>query len=285
MRTLLARRTLLIWAAVVTLALEHYRGDQVAAGRPDQAEGLIDKQTQWVAAESADEPAYWVHFPAIFRAYSGCDPIQGASYGTLPVLSLPTDRPAEEHPDLNLAIRGYEPTTAYLGLVDYGGGTDPGAPQLAGLFDDHRIPIFSGAYQVHRWDWICDCLGTVYDSPAVTLLGMATSSDETIHVPQSGYDIGGGYQVLVLYAATNRITLKYTREDNVVEGYTLHVENLCVDPTLLELYSRMDEAGRSELPALRAGQAFGYARVSEIGVVIRDNGAFLDPRSRKDWWQ
>jgi len=72
-----------------------------------------------------------------------------------------------------------------------------------------------------------------------------------IHVPASGYDIGGGYEVLVLYASTQRITLKYTLEDNVVEGYTLHIEHICVDPTLLALYERWNDAGRSQLPDRR----------------------------------
>jgi len=67
-------------------------------------------------------------------------------------------------------------------------------------------------------------------------------------------------------------------------GYTLHVENICVEPSLLALYQAMNAAGRSSLPALRSGQAFGRAR-GEIGVAIRDCGAFLDPRSRKDWWK
>ena len=109
--------------------------------------------------------------------------------------------------------------------------------------------------------------------------------EEIIRVPDSGYSLGSGYEVLVLYASTNRITLKYTLDDNVVWGYTVHVENVCVDPNLLALYQTWNSAGRGQLPALRNGQAFGRARDSEIGVVIRDNGAFMDPRSRKDWWQ
>ena len=111
---------------------------------------------------------------------------------------------------------------------------------------------------------------------------------EPIHVPDSGYSIGtlsGSYEVLVLYASEHRITLKYTRDDNVIYGYTIHVEGVCVAPELLTLYETWDAAGRTRLPALRAGQAFGRARSSEIEVAIRDTGDFLDPRSRKDWWQ
>jgi len=89
----------------------------------------------------------------------------------------------------------------------------------------------------------------------------------------------------VLYVAPTRVTLKYTADDNVVEGYTLHVENVCVDPALLALYEASEAGGRSRLPALRPGQPFARALGSEIGIAIRDRGSFMDPRSRKDWWQ
>jgi hypothetical protein len=117
----------------------------------------------------------------------------------------------------------------------------------------------------------------------VTLAGLEVTPGETIHVPDSGYSIGSGYEVLILYANTERITLKYTRDDNVVLGYTLHVENVCVEPNLLTLYQVSNNAGRGQLPALQAGQAFGRARGDEIGVSIRDNGTFMDPRLRADW--
>jgi hypothetical protein len=39
------------------------------------------------------------------------------------------------------------------------------------------------------------------------------------------------------------------------------------------------------LPALWPGQPLSLARGSKIDAAIRDSGAFLDPRSRKDWWQ
>ena len=233
----------------------------------------------------ADPMTATVFLPAVARTSNVCSPIPGASYDSFPVIPPPTDRPAEEHADLNLALRNYGPTSAYLGLVEYGGGTDPGAPQLAGLFGDGRVPAFSAAYQVHHWDWDCNCQGPTITNPDVTLLGMASKPGELVHVPGSGYDIGGGNEVLVLYAEAHRITLKYTGEDNVVWGYTLHLENICVDPDLLAFYQSWNAAGRGQLPALRAGQPFAVAQNSEIGVVIRDTGAFLDPRSEKDWWQ
>jgi hypothetical protein len=211
--------------------------------------------------------------------------IVGESYGDFPINSEPTTPPAEQHADLNLAMRGYAPIGAHKGLVDYSGGTDPNAPQLPGLFADGRTPTFSTVYQVYGWDWERKHRGEPVTNPEVTMAGLAMTPGETVHVPHSGYTIGGGYTVLVLYATPERITLKYTPDDHVIWGYTLHVENIHVEPRLLALYQSCNEAGRGRLPALRAGQAFGRARGNEIGVVIRDRGAFMDPRSRKDWWQ
>ena len=239
------------------------------------------------AAEvGATELITWsVYLPYVMGDILECQPIPGEEYGTLDVTGPPTDRPAEQHADLNLALRGYELTNAFLGLVDYTGAGDLRAPQLRGLFANGRTPAFSTVYRVYDWDWGCNCRGPLLTQWDVTLAGMAVDPGEPIHVPSSGYEIGGGYEVLVLYASEERITLKYTPHDNVVEGYTLHVENVCVEPSLLALYRAQNAAGRVELPALEAGQAFGRARYGEIRVAIRDWGAFLDPRSRKDWWQ
>jgi hypothetical protein len=214
-----------------------------------------------------------------------CAPIPGEHYGTLPIVGPPTDRPAAQHGDINLALRGYDPTRATRGLIDVGGPTDDRAPQLAGLFADKRIPAFSNVYRVNNWDWGRNARSGPVTEFEVTLAGFSVRPGETIHVPNAGYSIGQGYAVLVLYADTQRITLKYTGEDSVVNGYTLHVEGVCVEPNLLALYERLNAAGRGQLPALRAGQALGRTRGNEIQVAIRDTGRFMDPRTRKDWWR
>lgn len=235
---------------------------------------------------------------------STCDNIAGETYNALTPNPPPTDRPAEQHADLNLALRGYAPANGTLGLVDIDGPTDSRSPQLFTLFADKRVPVFSGLAQVYDWVWATNSRGALITDPPVTLANMQTANGEPLYVPNSGYNIGthtarppegrfkdspgddpNAYEVLVLYAAPQRITLKYTREDNVVHGYTLHIENVCVAPALLALYQQLNSAGRAQLPALKAGQAFGRARGTATGAVIRDNGSFMDPRSRKDWWQ
>ncbi len=226
----------------------------------------------------------YAYLPLIAGSISSACAPTGQAYGVIDTID-PAAGDVSVQPDINLAVRGYTPTTAYLGLVDYAGNIDPNAPQLYTLFQDNRTPIFNAAYQVYRWDWTCNCRAGPITKWDVTLLGMQTTPGEIIRLPVSGYDIGAGYGALVLYAEPTRLTLKYTRDDNVISGYTIHLENLCVDPNLLALYRQMNAAGRTQLPALFPGQPLGRARSTEIDAATRDSGSFLDPRSRKDWWQ
>lgn len=215
---------------------------------------------------------------------AACDTVGGGDYGVLGAGGW-EGRSPESHPDLNLAVRGYKAVNAFRGLVDYDGHTDGDAPQLWGLFADRRTPEIAHTYQVYDWDWGSNSRGDLIQDYEVTMAGFRVSEGETIFTPDFGHEIGDGYVALVLYADAHRVTLKYTGEDNVIEGYTLHIEGLCVYAGLLGLYNARQAAGRGALPALRPGQPIGYAPGNEIGAAIRDRGAFLDPRSRKDWWQ
>jgi hypothetical protein len=226
--------------------------------------------------------------PALHRT---SPPIQcgvGTGFEAIPnPAPAPGGGASANHPDLNLSLRGFEPVGGHRGLVDYAGVGDPGAPQLPGLFGDRRTPQFSDIYAVYNWDWQAGRKGTLIVSPPVTLAGLAVGAGERIHLPdRAGGEIyGGGYKGMVLYADERQITIKYTRNDTVVGGYTLHLYDLCLDPALLALYRQLDAAGRGSLPGLRPGQPVGVAPGSELRVAIRDEGTFLDPRSRKDWWQ
>ncbi len=231
------------------------------------------------------QPAPLAPEPPAAPKVDPCAPIAGQNYGTLPIVGPPTDRPADKHGDINLALRGYEKTGAKAGLIDMSGPTDHRAPQLASLFADKRTPEITTVYRVNNWDWGRNARGNPVTDFEVSLVGMKVAPGEVIGVPKADYDIGQGYQVLVLYASQERITLKYTGEDSVVSGYAIHIDGVCVEPGLLALYEKMNAAGRRQLPALRAEQPLGRARGTEIQVAIRDTGRFMDPRVRKDWWR
>lgn len=236
--------------------------------------------------------AWQVYLPIVRKFTPTCPVASGHSYGTIPIDGQAADRPDELHADLNFSLRGYVQTNAAKSLVDYSGGTDPNAPQLAGLFGPNKFPGISTVYQVNDWIWSCGthgCPGPAITDPEVTLIGLVTTPGESISIPETGPSIWDDYKAMVLYAEERRITLAYTRKDSVAPGYSVHLENVCVDPNLLALYEAQTNADgwhvTGQLPALSNNQPLGVAFGTEMQVAIRDKGTFLDPRSRKDWWQ
>ena len=216
-------------------------------------------------------------------ALDPCAPIPGASYTSLGILGSPTPNAATQ-PDINIKLRGWEPTGGTLGFVQYNGPTDLKAPRLNTIYPDGHIPAFLKNYQVNEWNWQTMMANGPITSSPVSMTDFATTAGEVLTVPKSGYEIAPGLEVHVLYTDADSIVLKYTGEDNVIYGYTLHVFGICAEPSLTARYASDNAAGRQKLPALAANQPFGRARGSAISVVIRDTGSFMDPRSQKDWW-
>lgn len=234
---------------------------------------------------------------ALAQSSSGCPTTSNASYELVPRDGPASDRPDRLHGDLNLGLRGYSPTSAPASLVDYNGTSDPNAPRFTGMFQPNRVATISSVYRVNLWYFEpqkCNgapygCAGPAITSWPVTLIGLATTPGERISIPSRAPIIWPNEQALVLYADTTRITINYTRQDNISYGYVVYIENVCVDPNLLALYRAQNDANgwrrSASLPGLRNGQPLGTAAGSEIRVAIRDSATFMDPRSRKDWWQ
>lgn len=214
-----------------------------------------------------------------------CPTFSENTYSSLSIISKATAHP-ETQADINMNLREYNVINEKLSLIDSAPSADddPKAPQLFTLFRDKRAPLVTATYRVNNWDWNSNSRGGPIIQPKVTLVALAAKPGERFLLPQSGYSIGSGKQALVLYATKNFITLKYTREDNVVVGYTIHLGNICVDPHLLKLYNSLHASGRSQLPALAGGETVGTIQSNYIMVAIRDTGTFMDPRIRKDWW-
>jgi len=253
------------------------------------ADGTLDIPPAGAASILPEGLSPELHAPRVYLpslpAASPNDPIPGENYPETWLNPPPTDRPAAAHPDLNLIVRGYTRVDASKEWTFYYGNTDEGAPQLRGLFGDDRVPTIAAVYRVYDWHWGAFERGMTIADPEVTLIGVDVTPGEIIYLPPSGYTIGEGFDAVVLYADPKRMTIKYTREDNVVCGYTLHLENICPEPRLLGVYENCNNNARGHLPALYSGHALGRACGSELGIAIRDNGDFMDPRSSKDWWR
>jgi hypothetical protein len=249
------------------------------------------------------------YLPLIVKPVA-CQGASGQGYVGGAALQFDRDdpvRPAFEHADKNLALRGYSLNTdsgLKRELLDFGSDDPTRPPQMATLFSPARVPALPNFYRVGSWIWGSPpdpgVRGDPVASPPVTALGLQSSPGEALHVPTSGYDIGGGMEVLLIFADEDSVALRYTREDSSGSpGYTLHVDNICTDPDLLALYESLDAPDGPRyvfvpprnrpyaynLPNLPAGQTFGTARDTEIVVAIVDTGTFMDPRSCHEWWQ
>ncbi len=244
-------------------------------------------------------PPYTAYLPLVrkspFNCYTGSSYARGIVYRgeTPPII------PASIHPDKNLAIRGYRNAgTTVPGPTDQSGDyytQGPRAPKLYDLFSPRRTPTPFYNYQVGNWVWNHDLPTHGYTTTFQalgTMIFLPATVGQLVTVPSSGYTIGAGMEVIVLYADSSRITLKIGREDTVAGGYTIHIEGICVDPNLVALYQSLDQDGMGprynngsfDLPTLASGQPVGVASSNRFGVCIRDGaGTFMDARL-KDWW-
>jgi hypothetical protein len=249
---------------------------------------------------------YRAYLPIVRKASASagvCPTSSGNSYQAGPAIQWDTDNPvrlASQHADKNINLRGYTSTSGNTGFVNYGSDDPTQPPQLATLFNPNRVPA-SSLYRINNWNWApspsAGTPGGPVTIPPVTVIGMQTTTGEALRAPTSGYDIGGGMEVIVIYADADTIALQYGRTDSAASGYTVHVDNICTDPNLLNLYNSLDGGARYvykgtpdttpdyNLPNLPAGQVFGTARGTQVRVAIVDSGAYMDPRSCNEWWQ
>jgi hypothetical protein len=255
----------------------------------------------------ASGPPYTTYLPFVSTSFN-CTTGSSYSAGVAYRGEWPPILQASQHPDKNLAIRSYlnDNTTSSSYSATCSVGYDTNAPKLYGLLSPALIPGVSNLfhnYQVYDWN---GAMPYVRGAPLVTgsMVSFSVSLGATIYVPPSGYSIGQGMEVLVLYADSSRITLKFGRDDTAgtvpwdpsfthegVGGYVIHIEGICVDPNLVSLYQSVDAypngprytQNQFTLPNLASGQPIGKANHTTFGVAIRDSGTFEDARL-KDWW-
>lgn len=211
------------------------------------------------------------------------DPNICAPNGTMKILGPACGPQANIHPDINIKLRGFEKTDGTMNVIDLGSlstDVDPKHPNIDTLFDDPLKHAIVGLYNVGVWEGKNTGIYTDW----VHLVGFSVFPTDNIKVPTSGYDLGCGFEVMVLFADENSITIKYTLDDNMVSGYGIHILGIKVREDIVAKYKAADLAGRKELPVLRAGEIMGQPAEAAIWVSVRDTGAFLDPRSCQDFW-
>ena len=223
------------------------------------------------AASQAEEP------PAATRQAASIS--SANTYSLIPIEGGRETRPAAEHGDLNLKLRDPQPANLDNALVDIpNAGSDPNAPHLSSVLK----PDFVATYAVHDWDWNCNCKGKLIEDGKSVLVGVRTTPGQPLFIPRVSADIfQGKYYATLLYASEDSLTFVYSRRGNVARGYTIHYVGLQTDPNLLALFR---QSKGNELPGLSLDVPVGVAS-DQLVVAIRDNGTFMDARSRADWWK
>ena len=145
-----------------------------------------------------------------------------------------------------------------------------------------------------------------YDPPdgGTYVLEVPTDPDNRdIKVPNTGYDIGGGYEAMIVFAAADRVTLHIGRHEYFTGtktcangktcsgGYWIYVKNICVDQQIQNAYNQVKGAQEAagadlnpiQLPMIRPGQTLGKANANSVLVGVRDNGPFISIY-KSDYW-
>ncbi len=200
------------------------------------------------------------------------------------------------HADINLEVPSYQSktggTTGLIKTIHGPSELDPKAPQLNTLLAGNPRPAVRALYDICEWVWEGDGhIGHRENSPAgiknladyASMIALEAQPGQAVLVPQSGYDIGGGRQAIVLYATQSSVVIKYGVEDSVARGYAIQISNINVDGEVLAQYNALRSAGAGQLPSLCAGSKLGDAN-GEVLITMRDTGGYMDPRWEEDWW-
>ena len=239
--------------------------------------------------------------PIVASSSPACPTTSPNTYAVIPIDGpyYKDNRLTDENPDFRLSILGYAPVNQSLGVVTYGGPMDTNAPRFRQIFRPARLPTFTAAYNNYTWHWDENgpppygTRGPLNNDPhfPVTVLDLATTPGEAIHIPARSVPVYSGNVVaMVLYADEDELAITYTRFDHVWHWggmYAAYLLNFCVDPNLVATYRAQLTASRrstGHLPAIRNDQPVGVARGVTLTVAIRDTARFMDPRA-SDWWQ
>ncbi len=136
------------------------------------------------------------------------------------------------------------------------------------------------------------------------VLTIPTDIGADVKVPATGYDIGGGYEAMVVFAESDRVTLHIGRHEYFVGsdenncnggrcsgGYWIYVKGICVDQKILDAYNNVksiqEQANADknpiQLPMVKPGHTLGKAIGNSVTVGVRDNGPFIST-SKPIYW-
>ena len=294
---MLTQRQLLAWmnVAIATTLVVLLQSNQLAIAQSTEP-SQTPTQTQTIS-QPADALDKFVFLPFIANPET-CPQVSINPYDLVTVEGgyYKGNRLTDENADFRLSVLGYTTTQELLQRVEYNGPTDSNAPNFYNVFKPQRDIGFVAAYKRFDWSWDENATppygtrGGVNNDWPVSVLDLAATTGEAVYIPRRDVPItsAGPYVAMVLYADDDELTIHYGNRETVDNGYVVYLANFCVDPSLVLLYRAQLSAGKrtgGNLPMLRSDQRVGTAQHHFVTIAVRDSGSFLDPRSRKDWWQ
>ncbi len=203
------------------------------------------------------------------------------------VFAVVRNTSVSKDPDINIRERGWVENESFSKAIQpHPNAADPKAPQLSTLIGDaeNHNPLFTYLGQVYAVNGKAQ---GILDSSNIQSPGIGkiqANGGATIYSPRQGYDIGGGFSYVVLYATNTDIVIHNTAEDSVASGYTLHILDINVDKKLLDLYNQNEANGRPQLVAIGCHIPLGTVAGSDVLFDIRDTGSHMPP-TFEDWWK
>lgn len=186
-----------------------------------------------------------------------------------------------------------------------GGAVDSKMNGFMGSMFGYKPTKLSAAYDVAYGGSVSQGNDTPIKGDAPVLEVPTEAGTTMIKVPSTGYDIGGGYEAMVVFAAQDRVTIHIGRHEYFVGsgqnncnggtcsgGYWIYVKGICVDKQIQQAYDGVKAAQQSagadknpiQLPMVKPGQILGKATGTSVVVGVRDNGPFITT-SKPIYWE
>ena len=126
---------------------------------------------------------------------------------------------------------------------------------------------------------------------------------DPLYMPDTLYSIGGNMEAMVVFAASDRVTLHLARHEYFVGsgnncngkrcsgGIWLYIRGICLDNQILSKYNEVSSAQEAAaadktpimLPMIEAGRILGKAAGDSIEVIMRDNGPLMSIHKPGFW--
>lgn len=176
-----------------------------------------------------------------------------------------------------------------------GGALDPKVTGMMGSMFGYKPNQLTDAYFMKYSNSNLQGADTLVKGSAPALK-VPIAPGDPVKMPTTQYDIGGGKEALVVFAAADRITLHMSRAEYIrgsggnncngnpcSGGYWIYIRGICVDQKIQDAYnsakSAQESAGANknaiQLPEILPGQILGLATGSSVEVIVRDNGPLI----------